>query len=64
MKQTTRNILAATRYHRALSVGQRAQLAYNLRHAKAFTGFLTVRWSEYLGRFVVWTATYIPSLSV
>jgi len=62
MKAATRNILDATRRNRALSNQQRAELACNLRRAKAHAGFLTVRWSDLLGCFVLWTA-YIDPIS-
>jgi hypothetical protein len=63
LKQSTINILSATRRNRALTAQQRRQLAHNLRRAKRCAGFLTVRWSDVLNCYVLWTACHIEPVT-
>ena len=53
MTTETKRILTATKFHRSLSRGQRAELAHNLWTARRRGRRLMLRYSAHLGRDVL-----------
>lgn len=56
-------LLQACNFHRDMTSGQRKQLAHNLRTVRNRGHRVVARYSDLLGRFVVWAPVYIPPVS-